>query len=290
LDKIAPITTIFKHVGGVSSEGARGLWWHVKNAAHWQCGQGYGCDRKSYDGHQIMFMVRGSGRGAYLGKPWTARGGDAVVMDLRHRHNYWSDNEDPWEMYWVIFNGPGVTQIIDAMILAAGSPVMRFASVERMRADFAAIFHFLSEHPPGYEAWVWHHLTALVANVVEGQRRSADIHDAQQLPGGINAALALLRSDFQRTLALKELAAAAHMSLFHFVRRFKESTGFTPMEYLEKFRIGRAQELLLGRPDLRLKEVAREVGYDDAAYFSRVFHKRTGLSPREYRRSFAALT
>src|SRR6185503_16545209 len=142
------------------------------------------------------------------------------------------------------------------------------------------------QHSPGFDAWVWQHLAALVANVVEGFQRTTGHQGPVTAPAsvGLAAALRLLRREQHRTIALKELAQAAHMSPFHFARRFKALTGFTAMEYLEKIRIGRAQELLLSKPELRLGETARLVGFADPAYFSRVFRKRVGISPRAYRK------
>ncbi|MCW8132255.1 MAG: helix-turn-helix transcriptional regulator [Planctomycetota bacterium] len=286
MDKIAPKgAEVFERAAGFPSERSRGLWWYVHNAAHQQCGTDWGTARERFFGHQIMFMAKGKGHGNFRGKAWTAAGGDAVLMDLRNPHTYHADPAEPWEMYWVLFDGPGVAEVFNALIRSAGSVVIPFASLERVRADFAALFRLLAEHPPGYDAWVWHHLSGLIANVVEGHRRAGGEADPSlaQAPAGVAAALAHLRFHHHRTLSLEELARHAHMSTFHFVRRFKRATGFTPIEYLEKYRIGRAQELMMTQPELRLNEIARAVGYDDPAYFSRVFRKRTGVSPRAYK-------
>jgi AraC-like DNA-binding protein len=233
-----------------------------------------------------MFMVAGRGTGGYQGKPWAARKGDAVLMDLRQPHWYWADASDPWEMYWLRFDGPGTAEIVDHLLNSAGTPVIPFASEKRVHSDFNALFSVMKNRPPANEAWVCHYLAALFANVMEGmqRRQPADKDTLENAPAGIAAALELLRSQHARTISLQELARAARMSLFHFTRRFKVSTGFTPMEYLEKYRISRAQDLVLSRSQMRLKEIASAVGYEDPAYFSRIFRKRTGVSPREYRR------
>ena len=280
-------TVVLRRAAGFSSERSRALWWHVHDLAHQTCGSDWGCSRKFYPGHQIMFMLTGRGHGTYGSSTWTAKMQDAVLMDLRTPHTYYSDPTDPWEMLWIRFDGPGLSEIFSRLIEAAGSPVIPFASLSRVNADFDAIFTLLSDHPPGYDTWAWHHLTGLMANVTEGLQRKDTVAGAtlQETPGGIAAALALLRSEHTRTLSLAELAHAAHMSHFHFTRRFKQSTGFTPMEYLEKFRISRAQELILSNPGMSFKEIAQASGFSDPAYFSRIFSKRIGVSPREYRRN-----
>lgn len=280
---------ILDRAAGFSSERSRALWWYVHDGAHWRCQTTYGCKRSSYPGFQFMFMVGGRGTGGYQGKPWSAEKGHVVLMDLRQPHWYWADPNDPWEMFWLRFDGPGIAAIVDSILDTAGSPVIPFGSEKNLRRDFAALFSIMKRRPPAYDAWICHYLSALLANVMEGLQRHQPPRiekvALENAPAGISAALELLRSQHARTLSLDEIARAARMSLFHFTRRFKESTGFTPMEYLEKYRISRAQDLVLARTQMRLKEIAGAVGYGDPAYFSRIFRKRTGVSPREYRRT-----
>ena len=84
-------------------------------------------------------------------------------------------------------------------------------------------------------------------------------------------------------LSLADLAAAINLSPDHFGRVFRESTGQTPMAYLHAHRLRQA-EALLAATDLRIGEIAREVGYRDPLHFSRRFRARSGLGPRDWRR------
>ena len=275
---------IFGAAAGFSSERSRAIYWYVRNMKHQRVGPKWGCTRHSAPGHQIMFMVGGQGEGLYLGKRWTAQRGDAVLMDLRQPHSYYANPKALWEIYWVVFDGPGVAQVFDTLISSARSPSIPFSSERALKRDFAALFRLLKIHAPASDGWIYHHLTGLIANIAEGLQRKMHAQlDVEPSRSGISAALALLRSDFARTIALSELARAACMSRFHFTRQFRRQTGFTAMEYLEKFRISRAQELILAHPAMALKQVADQVGYSDSAYFSRIFRRRTGMSPRTYR-------
>ncbi|OUL99444.1 GlxA family transcriptional regulator [Variovorax sp. JS1663] len=73
-----------------------------------------------------------------------------------------------------------------------------------------------------------------------------------------------------------------------FQRRFKLATGMTPLEYVQTLRIEEAKHLLetTGAP---IEAIAGEVGYDDAAFFSRLFRRAVSLSPAQYRRRFAGM-
>ncbi|NEZ04193.1 helix-turn-helix domain-containing protein [Wenzhouxiangella sp. XN201] len=73
-----------------------------------------------------------------------------------------------------------------------------------------------------------------------------------------------------------------------FKRRFRKATGMTPMAYVHTLRLEEAKQMLESG-NHSVDAVAQEVGYEDAAYFSRLFHRQVGLSPGHYRRRFQGL-
>lgn len=84
-----------------------------------------------------------------------------------------------------------------------------------------------------------------------------------------------------------ELAARAAMSERTFLRRFRDATGYSPVDYLIRTRIRRAMELL-DSPAARLSisEIAYRCGFEDSNYFTRQFRRVTGMPPRDYPASF----
>jgi transcriptional regulator GlxA family with amidase domain len=91
-----------------------------------------------------------------------------------------------------------------------------------------------------------------------------------------------MHQNYFRPLARWEIAEAIGVSENYFSRLFKQELGLSPWDYLNRFRISQAKELLR-RTDGSVKTVASQVGFKDQKYFSRVFHKLTGLSPSEFR-------
>ena len=86
-----------------------------------------------------------------------------------------------------------------------------------------------------------------------------------------------------RTISVGELAARTAMSERTFLRRFREATGVSPVDYLLRARIRRAMELLDRRAaKLSISEIASRCGFEDSNYFTRQFRRRTGKSPGEY--------
>jgi AraC family transcriptional regulator len=79
------------------------------------------------------------------------------------------------------------------------------------------------------------------------------------------------------------MAAAAHLSVYHFARQFKRATGLPPHQYVIMRRVERAKQLLQGGTDLSLAEVAAGAGFSDQSQFSHHFKRLVGVTPRQYR-------
>jgi two-component system response regulator YesN len=87
--------------------------------------------------------------------------------------------------------------------------------------------------------------------------------------------------------SLNEVAGQVNLSPSHFSSVFSQETGQTFKEHLTEVRIRRAKELLRSTT-LRSSEISYQIGYSDPHYFSYVFRKHTGLSPKEYRQQVQA--
>jgi transcriptional regulator of acetoin/glycerol metabolism len=112
---------------------------------------------------------------------------------------------------------------------------------------------------------------------------------APQAHGGLSAgALRRVREYAQVHLSdsidLSMLAAVAGVSMHHFAREFKQSTGVTPHHYLIQKRVERAQQML-AQTGLSLAEIAYAVGFSDQGHLARHFRGLLGTTPREFRRS-----
>jgi AraC family transcriptional regulator len=134
-------------------------------------------------------------------------------------------------------------------------------------------------------------LTESLANVlaihlirhVTGDARAVQ-HPRGGLPGPkLRAALEYIEEHLDTELALDDLASVAHLSSYHFARRFKTSTGLPPHQYVIARRVERAKQLLKGPDDLTLAQVAGRVGFWDQGHFTRHFKRLVGVTPKQFR-------
>lgn len=92
-----------------------------------------------------------------------------------------------------------------------------------------------------------------------------------------------LDTHFQEKALLGDFCQEYHYSLQYVSRKFKQETGFTASEYLQKKRLEKSCELLICS-DMSIQEIAHQIGYEDTRFFNQLFQKKLKMSPREYRK------
>ncbi len=113
----------------------------------------------------------------------------------------------------------------------------------------------------------------------EEETQNVSAHNLQ----AISQSIAYLEENYSQKCTLDELAHAANFSPIYFHKLFKNITGQSPAEYLLRFRITKAQELLAAT-DLPLCDIALQCGFTSQSYFNYVFRREKQCTPAEYRR------
>lgn len=114
------------------------------------------------------------------------------------------------------------------------------------------------------------------------------IEQHQPEPPLIARAKAYIEDHLRDELSLRIVAKAVNASPFHFCKQFKKVTGINFTEYVSRTRVEAAKNLLLN-PNLRIGEVAYEVGFQSLTHFNRIFRRIAGQSPTDYRHQLSSL-
>lgn len=91
-----------------------------------------------------------------------------------------------------------------------------------------------------------------------------------------------IEENYNSISSVKEIADIVNLNSDYFCRMFKDNFGMTFIDYLTQFRIEKAKKLL-AKTDIPITEIPFDIGYNSITYFTRVFKKKVGTSPSEYR-------
>ena len=139
--------------------------------------------------------------------------------------------------------------------------------------------------PAQYEALV--RLLEIFAKHLASCSDALLLHSPQHLPPAIEAAKDFIEGHSQEELSLPLVARVVNMSATYFSEKFKEATSINFVEFVARTRVEKARHLLTN-PDLRISEIAFDVGFQSLSQFNRAFRQVMGESPREHRAKLVA--
>ncbi|MBI4659334.1 MAG: helix-turn-helix domain-containing protein [Verrucomicrobia bacterium] len=139
--------------------------------------------------------------------------------------------------------------------------------------------------PKEYESMV--KLLAIFAQHLSMVTNQIVVRQENSEPPLITRAKEYIQGHQSEELSLGQVAKAVNTSTFYFCKMFKKVTGLNFTDYVSRVRIEKAKNLLLN-PNLRISEIAYEVGFQSLTHFNRVFKKILGQSPTEYRAQLPA--
>ena len=131
-------------------------------------------------------------------------------------------------------------------------------------------------------------ITALTAHLIRNYANFAPQLPKEYsglAPNKLDNVIDYIQTYLELNLGIGELADLSGLSPFYFSRLFKESTGFTPYQYISEQRMERAKQLLQNT-DTAIAEIALRCGFSSQSSFSTAFRKAVGITPKVYRMSF----
>ena len=240
-----------------------------------------------HDCIELAFVTRGSGVCRINEISYPVLRGDLYVLNPCDTHSY--AMEPSCTFYNILFRRelvagePFLCSLLDGWERPSRRKLYQFESGEIEAEDrrFAEIAEELKRRRPGYEAMARSLFTGFLVKLTRMSGRIPGAAPRQQEP--LSRVLEYIHANLDRTLTLRELAKTVNMSVPAFGVAFRQWTGSTVSDYIGGLRIRKARQLLEERT-LSIGEIALRLGFYDSCHFSRAFRRKTGVSPREYRR------
>lgn len=237
----------------------------------------HGCEQQI-----LIYVATGYGHAGIKKENYSLGPGDFIFLPAKTKHYYRSDEKNPWSIYWIHFSGNTATEIVNTMLLHQGSYKGSVETGSVRASLFDEIYRNLER---GYAIENLLFASMALSYFISSFIFNSNYHqpEGEKKEDIIDRSINFMQQNFNKPLTLHEIAQSISMSASHFSYLFKNKTGYSPIEYFNHLKIQKACQYVLFT-DLRIKEIASQVGFDDQYYFSRLFSKLMGIAPLEYRR------
>jgi len=231
--------------------------------------------------HILIYCVDGKGWVKLRDEEREVQSGQFLIVPANTVHQYGSDEDNPWSIYWLHFKGLLADDYVSILTERETEFVTAVNfSEERIRL-FDSMYKTLES---GYSndnlgfinMCLWYFLSSFCYDDIFHAPYNKAETDA------IDLSVEYMQQNIGLPLTLKELAAQAHISPSHYGAVFKKKMGYPPLEYFNHIKIQKACQYL-HFTNLQIKEIAYRLGINDPYYFSRFFSNIMGMSPLEYR-------
>lgn len=229
-------------------------------------------EKGRYDYH-ILLVNSGEIEVQCAGRSQILKKGNFVIYKPGEKQYYTSISEA--SSFWVHFGGTSVDEILSSYSLDSGIYLTEY-SMTVFSTYSSLIRQFNQPNLNNLANGTLLLLLAYISNMVKETHKT-------KISESISGIITYINMNYNKPLTIEELSEKAGYSKSRFAHLFKEITNMTPVAYRNDIRLRNACEMLTGTSH-SICEVALSCGFEDQLYFCRVFKKKYGVSPGEYRR------
>lgn len=214
----------------------------------------------------IHYVLKGKGTVEKSGKEYSVSEGQMFIIYADEIAKYYADEFEPWDYLWIAYDGLYIDKISykNNTVYNVSSTVFEELLNTCVRGECNKY----------YATSVLYKLHSMF-----DKRETDDTN--QNYPSQVKRIIGL---KYMQTISVEEIAKKLNIDKRYMSRIFKKKYGKTVIDYIIDLRITRASELL--RQGYSVADTSSLVGYNDSFNFSKMFHKRTGMSPSEYKSNY----
>ncbi|MCR5107126.1 MAG: helix-turn-helix domain-containing protein [Lachnospiraceae bacterium] len=248
-----------------------------------RCEKGYSYGRSRANYH-LHIVLSGSGKLTVNKKTYEVHKNQAFLLKAGETSYYQADMDDPWFYCWIGFNGTNAKKYMDEAGFTEGVYV-RDCLVDS-REYLLLAQRILSISDPMTESVLMRigialEFISLAIRSGYSKESAEDLSGAELSYYYVKRAIDFIYGNYAR-INVSDIANYIGINRGYLTTLFKRETGDSLQEYLLRYRLGKACELLL-TTELPIQEIARRVGYDNQMTFAKIFRRTFGLSPSAYR-------
>jgi AraC-like DNA-binding protein len=230
--------------------------------------------------YQVIYITNGQGIfESESQKQTVVKAGTILFLFPNERHRYKPDEQTGWDEYWIGIKGNIIENLVTSGYIRPENACFYIGFHKELLDIFHTIIENTKTELPGYQPRISGaalHLLGIIHSISK-QNTLEKSGDAI-----ISKAQLLFRANISNAYSPEQAAHELGVGYSWFRKHFKDYTGLSPGQYYLQLKIEQAKNQL-ATSDCPVKEIAYNLNFDSAFYFSKIFKEKTGLKPTEYR-------
>lgn len=256
----------------------------VYNVGYEKCNSSHKWGPGIRDFFLMHYIVSGKGRYYVDDKVYELSAGNTFIIYPYTKITYCADESEPWEYYWVGFQGTDAKIILNKTDFTEENHVIYLEDGNEFKDLFIKIYQEKGNEEHN-KIKMTGYLFLLLSLYIEKSKHNTKFKNIAEEYS--KKAAEFISYNYVQNITVEEVADYIGISRSHLYRVFMMSFQKSPIQYILEYRIGQACELLKAS-SLSVGAIGFSVGFEDNLYFSRAFRKIMKMSPKEYRNKHKA--
>lgn len=236
---------------------------------------------------ELFYVLHGEGVFYIEREKVPVKTDDLIIINPNVEHTEKTFPNNPME--YIVFGVEGLAFSFPEhdQAYGRGYSFYSYGSDKNQFINFAQLMmHEFQDQKPGFEKVCHGLLDVLLVYISRKQSLSVISESSFQLSKECAIAKRYIDTNYAQDITLDSLADLTHINKFYLAHSFTECIGQSPISYLTERRLAACKELL-SSSNLSVTQIATSAGFSSQSYFSQIFNKKVGMSPRQYRKQYA---
>lgn len=236
---------------------------------------------------ELFYVLHGEGVFYIEREKVPVKTDDLIIINPNVEHTEKTFPNNPME--YIVFGVEGLAFSFPEhdQAYGRGYSFYSYGSDKNQFINFAQLMmHEFQDKNPGFEKVCHGLLEVLLVYISRKQKLSVISESSFQLSKECAIAKRYIDTNYAQDITLDSLADLTHINKFYLAHSFTECIGQSPISYLTERRLAACKELL-SSSNLSVTQIANSAGFSSQSYFSQIFNKKVGMSPRQYRKLYA---
>lgn len=239
--------------------------------------------RQNLNSYLFFIVLDGRGEVSYENRRYPISAGDCVWLDCTRPYSHESSADEPWSLMWVHFNGFSGKSYYESFIRHSNTFLFRPRNLVLFTDILTQLYQVQQTKSSLIELMSNKYITDIITLCFTESRME---HEGEySIPEKLTQIHSYLEEHYAEKITLEKLSSQFFISKFHLSREYKKIYGITLLSDLTSKRISHAKSMLRFS-DSSIESIALATGFQDAAYFSKVFKKSENMTPIEYRKKW----